>query len=207
MFTNLLNFCSNDLSSFYFDIRKDTIYCDNIKSKKRRATRTLLDILFNFLVRWLAPSLAFTCEEAWQSRGNISSIHLEEFLIADKKFKNEKIANKWQVIKDIRKVITGALEKKRENKTIGSSLEAQIDIFLSNDIKSKIENVDMAEVSITSSAKIITDQKNLSAFTIDEIKDIAVNVKKSSGSKCERCWKYESKINSKGICNRCDEAL
>ena len=83
MFTTLLNFCSNDLSSFYFDIRKDIIYCDSIKFKTRRSSRTLLNIIFNFLVRWFAPSISFTAEEAWKAMGNInSSIHLEDFFIA-----------------------------------------------------------------------------------------------------------------------------
>ena len=103
MFTTLLNFCSNDLSSFYFDIRKDTIYCDSFNSQKRRAARTLLDILFNYIVRWLAPFLVFTCEEAWKSKGNGLSIHLEEFLKTDIKFKNDVIAKKWAKVKDVRK--------------------------------------------------------------------------------------------------------
>ncbi|SVA36482.1 uncharacterized protein METZ01_LOCUS89336, partial [marine metagenome] len=113
MFTTLLNFCSSDLSSFYFDIRKDTIYCDSFNSKKRRAARTLLDILFNYIVRWLAPFLVFTCEEAWKSKGSGLSIHLEEFFKTDMKFKNDVIAKKWEKVKDVRKVITGALEVKR----------------------------------------------------------------------------------------------
>ena len=87
MFTTILNFCSNDLSAFYFDIRKDSIYCDSFHSKKRRSARTLLNLIYNFLVRWLAPSLSFTCEEAWQARGNLESIHLEDFMSTDANFK------------------------------------------------------------------------------------------------------------------------
>ena len=136
MFTTLLNFCSNDLSSFYFDIRKDAIYCDSFNSKKRRAARTLLDILFNYIVRWLAPFLVFTCEEVWKSKGNDSSIHLEEFFKTNIKFKNDVIAKKWKQVKDVRKVITGALEVKRADKTIGSSLESHVDIYLSKEINS-----------------------------------------------------------------------
>ena len=155
MFTTLLNFCSNELSSFYFDIRKDTIYCDKKDSIKRRSARTLLDILFNVLIRWLAPSLVFTCEEAWKSRGNKSSIHLEEFFNIDSNYKNIQIFQKWETVKNIRKVITGALEKKRADKIIGSSLEASIDIYVSSEILSKIQNIDFAEIAITSSASII----------------------------------------------------
>ena len=155
MFTTLLNFCSNELSSFYFDIRKDTFYCDKNNSIKRRSARTLLDILFNALIRWLAPSLVFTCEEAWKSRGNKSSIHLEEFFNINSKFKNIQVFQKWEMIKNIRKVITGALEKKREDKLIGSSLEASIDIYVSPKIFLKLQNIDFAEIAITSSATVI----------------------------------------------------
>ena len=207
MFTTLLNFCANDLSSFYFDIRKDTIYCDSIISKKRRAARTLLDILFNYLIRWLAPSLVFTCEEAWKSRGNTSSIHLEKFLIANSKFKNFSVAKKWGKIKDIRKVITGALEKKRADKIIGSSLEAHINVYLSKEMKSNIENIDIAEIAITSSATLMVYESLSPGFSIDEIKGIIVDVKKSNGSKCNRCWKFDNEINSDSLCNRCKDAI
>ena len=203
MFTTLLNFCSNDLSSFYFDIRKDTIYCDSFNSKKRRAARTLLDILFNYIVRWLAPFLVFTCEEAWKSKGNGLSIHLEEFFKTDIKFKNDVIAKKWEKVKDIRKVITGALEVKRADKTIGSSLESHVDIYLSKEINSIIENIDMAEIAITSSATIMTGDNHSSGFSIDDIKDVVVDVKKAEGTKCKRCWKFDSEINSSDICKRC----
>ena len=103
MFITLLNFCSNDLSSFYFDIRKDSIYCDSKKSLTRRSVRTLLDILFNKLIRWFAPILVFTCDEAWKARGNTSSIHLEDFEDIDQSFKNEKLKTKWQIIRENKK--------------------------------------------------------------------------------------------------------
>ncbi len=207
MFTTLLNFCSNDLSSFYFDIRKDTIYCDSFSSKKRRSARTLLNILFNYIVRWLAPFLVFTCEEAWKSKENASSIHLEEFYKTDIKYKNDVIAKKWEQIKVVRKVITGALEIKRADKTIGSSLESHVDIYLSKEIKSIIENIDMAEISITSSAALLVGNNPSSGFSIDDIKDIVVDVKKAKGLKCKRCWKYDNEINSSEICKRCSNVI
>ena len=203
MFTTLLNFCSNDLSSFYFDIRKDAIYCDSFNSKKRRAARTLLDILFNNIVRWLAPFLVFTCEEVWKSKGNDSSIHLEEFFKTNIKFKNDVIAKKWKQVKDVRKVITGALEVKRADKTIGSSLESHVDIYLSKEINSIIENIDMAEIAITSSSNIMIGDNHSSGFNLDDIKGVVVDVKKAKGIKCKRCWKFNSEINSSDICKRC----
>ena len=91
MFTTLLNFCSNDLSAFYFDIRKDVIYCDNKSSINRRSSRTLLNIIFNHLVRWFAPSISFTTEEAWKAMGNKSSIHLEDFIDCNTSYENDEI--------------------------------------------------------------------------------------------------------------------
>ena len=207
MFTTLLNFCSNDLSAFYFDIRKDTIYCDNIASIKRRAARTLLDLIFNHLVRWLAPTLVFTCEEAWKARGNFNSIHLEEFLSVNNKYKNYDIKNKWDIIKNIRKVITGALEKKRAEKYIGSSLEAHAKIYLSSQIIPNIKNVDFGEVAITSSFEILIYNENNNAFIMEDIKEVAVDIEKSSGKKCHRCWKFDHKLNLNNICNRCKDAI
>jgi isoleucyl-tRNA synthetase len=208
MFTTLLNFCSNELSSFYFDIRKDTIYCDKKNSIKRRSARTLLDILFNVLIRWLAPSLVFTCEEAWKARGNESSIHLEEFINIDSNFENIQVFQKWEIIKNIRKVITGALEKKRADKIIGSGLEASIDIYVSSNNFAKIQNIDFAEIAITSSASIIESSDFSLGFTIDEIEGISIDIKKASGSKCNRCWKILEEVTSSNeICHRCKDAI
>jgi len=207
MFTTLLNFCSNDLSSFYFDIRKDTIYCDSKNSKKRRSSRTLLNILFNYIVRWLAPSLAFTCEEAWKARGNESSIHLEDFLKCKNNYKNELIFEKWKVIKDIRKVITGALEKKREEKIIGSSLEAHVDIFLDKKYELLIDRVDMAEIAIVSSFSYKFGEDSSTGFSLEEIQNVKIEVTKAHGNKCERCWKYNSDSKVESICKRCLEAI
>ena len=209
MFTTLLNFCTNDLSSFYFDIRKDTIYCDKKDSIKRRSARTLLDILFNFLIKWLAPSLVFTCEEAWKSRGNQSSIHLEDFDIINEDFKNEKINNKWQIIKDVRKVITGAIEVKRSEKIIRSSLEASIDVYVNSKIFLNLKDFKLSEIAITSSVNILeTQDHHRDMFFIEEIKDIFVEVKKASGNKCARCWRILEEVkNNEEICLRCDDVI
>ncbi len=207
MFTTLLNFCSNELSSFYFDIRKDTIYCDKIDSIKRRSSRTLLDIIFNYMIRWLSPTLVFTCEEAWKSIGKSTSIHLEEFLKTNKDFKNEKIAKRWNRILDIRKVITGAMELKREDKTIGSSLEAHIDVYLTNEDKILLKDIDIAEIAITSSANIIFENQKDRGFSIKEIIGVKVDVMKAEGEKCQRCWKFEKNLSKNNICPRCEDVI
>jgi len=207
MFTTLLNFCSNDLSAFYFDIRKDAIYCDGKKSIERRSARTLLDIIFNYLVRWFAPSLSFTAEEAWKARDNQSSIHLEDFLTAPESYKNSKISDTWTILKQIRKVITGALEKKRAEKIIGSSLEAHIDIYLEKSILEKVKNYQMDEISITSSFSLHELNSNIEGFALEEVSNVKVSVSKTSGKKCQRCWKYKQELIHDEICNRCEDAI
>ena len=207
MFTTLLNFCSNDLSAFYFDIRKDCIYCDSINSSKRRSARTLLNLIFEHLIRWLAPSLSFTCEEAWKARGKKTSIHLEDFLSTKKEFKNEGISKKWNIIKNIRKVITGAIEKQRAEKIIGSSLEAHINIYVKEDIKNQIENISFDEIAITSSFEIFTLNNDISYFSIEEIEGVEVQVIKVEGHKCNRCWKFKKELINNDICQRCEDAI
>ncbi len=207
MFTTLLNFCSNDLSAFYFDIRKDSIYCDSEKSEKRRSARSLLDIIFNFMVRWLAPFLSFTCEEAWKSRGNIESIHLQDFLSAKESYFNSDINDKWNLAKQIRKVVTGALEKKRIEKVIGSSLEAHIDIYVEDIHLDKLNNIDFKEIAITSSANLHAFKEGLDGFGLEDVKNVSVKVTKTHGDKCNRCWKYDTKLINGDICKRCNETI
>ena len=207
IFTTLLNFCSNDLSAFYFDIRKDTIYCDSFNSKKRRSSRTLLDIVYSHLIRWLAPSISFTCEEAWKARGNESSIHLEDFLQVESKYENDQINDKWNTVKNIRKVITGALEKKRAEKIIGSSLEAKIKIYLDKDIIKKVTDITFDEVCITSSYELLPYDNDISGFALEEVEGVCIKVEKIMGQKCNRCWKYKETLNNNEICDRCEEVV
>tara|TARA_Y100001970_G_C14255491_1_gene875051 strand:+ start:2537 stop:5317 length:2781 start_codon:yes stop_codon:yes gene_type:complete len=207
MFTTLLNFCSNDLSAFYFDIRKDIIYCDGKSSKNRRSARSLLDIIFNYLVRWLAPSLSFTTEEAWKSKGNNTSIHLEDFLSTPDHYENKSIGLIWTKIKQIRKVITGALEIKRAEKLIGSSLEAHIDLYLEKSLIEKIKHYSIDEISIVSSFNIYELSDNIDGFSVEDVPNVKVVVTKTKGSKCQRCWKYREILINNEICDRCADAL
>ena len=167
----------------------------------------LLDILFNFLIRWLAPSLVFTCEEAWQARGNNSSIHLEDFLKAGNDYKNNNLSKKWQLIKNIRKVITGALEKKRAEKFIGSSLEAHADIYLDKKLINELKSIDFSEIAIISSFNIKDKKEFSNGFNLEDIEGVSVIISNAHGKKCERCWKFKENINSNGICTRCEEAI
>ena len=207
MFTTLLNFCSNDLSAFYFDIRKDVIYCDNLKSHTRRSSRTLLNIVFNYLVRWFAPSISFTSEEAWKAMGNKNSIHLEDFLSSKNTYENNDISEKWLLVKNIRKVATGAIEKIREEKIIRSSLEAHLDIYVNQEIFTKIKDVSFNEITITSSTKLKLTDEASSGFEIEDFPNIKVKASKVGGYKCQRCWKYEEQLINEEICKRCHDAI
>ena len=207
MFTTLLNFCSSDLSAFYFDIRKDTIYCDSKESVQRRSTRTLLNIIFNHLVRWFAPSISFTSEEAWKAMGNKESIHLQDFLQCKNEYEDNQLNEKWNLIKNIRKVATGAIEKIREEKTIRSSLEAHIDIFVSAESYKKLEKVMFDEITITSSFSLYVIDEKSNGFSIEDISDVIVKASKVNGEKCQRCWKYEAKLINDEVCNRCNTVI
>ena len=207
MFKTLLNFCSNDLSAFYFDIRKDCIYCDTFNNNKRQSARTVLNILFENLVRWFAPSLAFTCEEAWSARGYKNSIHLEDFLEINDDYKNNELEKKWNLIKDVRKVITGALEIKRAEKFIGSSLQAHANIFVTKDQYNKLEKIDLAEICIISSFTLLSNEKKSEFFSLETIKDISVEINIAEGEKCERCWKMSKIISEEKLCSRCKEII
>ena len=182
LYKELLNFCTVDLSAFYFDIRKDTLYCDPINSKKRKSSLILLNIILDILLRWFAPILSFTTEEIYQlvKRKN-KSIHLEKFLDLPKSFKNDVIYKKWLELIKIRDICNISIEEKRANKEIGSSLEADLDVKLNNKFKQIVESVDFSELCITSKAEIDFDEKT----------EVSVTTKKALGKKCKVCWKIK----------------
>ena len=180
LYKELLNFCTVDLSAFYFDIRKDTLYCDPKKSDKRKSCIILLNIILNTLTKWFAPILSFTTEEIYQlvNKRN-KSIHLEKFLDLPKNFNNETLNKKWLELIDIRNKCNISIEEKRAKKEIGSSLEAEININLNNKLKSLTEKIDFAELCITSKATV--DYKDTD--------EVSIITKKAPGKKCPVCWK------------------
>ena len=180
LYKELLNFCTVDLSAFYFDIRKDTLYCDLKDSFKRKSTLFLLNIILNSLLKWFAPILSFTTEEIYQLiLKNNKSIHLEKFLKFPKRFENIELNEKWVEYIKIRDLCNVSIEEKRAAKEIGSSLEASLVIELDKKSLELIKGTDLAELCITSSV------------TIKESKDqnIQVETKKAEGNKCPVCWK------------------
>ncbi|MES2906447.1 MAG: isoleucine--tRNA ligase [Pseudomonadota bacterium] len=196
---SLLNqFMITDLSAFYFDIRKDALYCDAISSDRRKAALTVVEILFSFSARYLAPILSFTAEEAWLARSpDHASVHLQPFPEAMAEWKNNVLHGKWETVRQIRKVITGALEIERVNKVIGSSLEAAPDIYLHDKATAAlVKDIDFAEVGITSGAKLIQGEAPAPAFTLGDVHGVAVVFKKAEGTKCARSWRVTNDIGA-----------
>lgn len=190
----LHHFCASDLSAFYFDIRKDRLYCDRPDLFERRATRTVMAILLEHLCAWFAPVLSFTAEEAWAARPTciapgIDSVHLTNFPDVPSAWTDPGLAQQWSRVRDIRRVITGALEPKRADKTIGSSLEAAPVLYLSADEAKQFNSLDWAEIAITSSAVVVTTQPPADAFTLADVAGAAVVFNLATGKKCARCWK------------------
>ena len=187
----LLNFCALDLSSFYFDIRKDTLYCDSINSKKRNDCVSILNIILETLLKWFAPILVFTTDEIYSLISKKDeSIHELSFVDVPKEWENEELCKKWEKLFKVKQEANIAIEEKRANKEIGSSLEAEIKITTSKEIYDLFEDLDLNEYFITSKAeKILSNEQN----------ELKIEVKKTSGSKCPRCWKI---LNSS--CNRCE---
>ena len=191
LYKELLNFCTVELSAFYFDIRKDTLYCDPKNSDKRKSTLLLLNIILDSLLTWFAPILAFTTEEIYQliNKKN-KSIHLEKFLKFPENFENLKLDKKWKELIKIRDHCNLSIEEKRANKLIGSSLEASLLVNLNNKYKEITKNIDLSELCITSSVKI----------NYDDNVDMDVETTKALGEKCPICWKI-----SKTPCTRHSE--
>jgi isoleucyl-tRNA synthetase len=192
VFHALLNFCVNDLSAFYFDIRKDALYCDPYDSLTRRSALTVLDILFGALTAWLAPMLAFTMEEAWLNRfpGEASSVHLRQFPTIPAAWRDEALAEKWRKVRAVRRVVTGALEIERKEGRIGSSLEAAPKVYVADrDLREALAGVDLAEISITSGAELMSGVGPEGAFRLDDVPGVAVVFARAQGTKCARSWK------------------
>jgi isoleucyl-tRNA synthetase len=214
MFTALHNFCAVDLSAFYFDIRKDRLYCDAPGDPARRAARTVLDRTFDCLVRWLAPIICYTAEEAWLTRhGDTpgSSIHLETFVDVPEAWLDPALGARWARLRDIRRVATGALELERGAKRIGSSLQATIDLYVPPAYVPELVGVDLAELCITSSGKVIATPPPAEAFTLPDLPGIGVVVRDAPGDKCERCWRVLPEVGSMrehaDLCRRCAEVV
>ncbi len=201
IYPDLHNFCSVDLSAFYFDVRKDAIYCDRPDSLRRRASRTVLDHLHRYLCKWLAPVLCFTAEEAWGARyGEATSVHLELFQTPPASWNDPTLAAKWEQIRGIRRRITVPIEEARKANELGSSLQAAVELPLMADEQTLLDEASWSEIAIVSSARIVPATA-----------DTLAKVTPAPGEKCVRCWRVLTEVGTQAahptLCLRCTDAV
>ena len=213
VFQVVFSFVNSDLSSFYFDIRKDTLYCESADGNLRRSAQTVLDVLHRHLSTWLAPILTFTAEEIWLARfpGEYSSVHLQDFPATPSNWLDEQLAKRWEKIRTVRRAVTAALETQRRDKVIGSSLDACPNIFLEDqDTYNILAAVDFADICITSAVRVSTETPPADTFSIPEVAGVYVRVGLADGRKCQRCWKILPDVGTSGtqnVCGRCNKVL
>ncbi|SNX69233.1 Isoleucyl-tRNA synthetase [Cereibacter ovatus] len=213
VFQKLFTFCTSDLSAFYFDIRKDALYCDGPASLRRRAARTVMDLVFHRLTTWLAPILVFTMEDVWLSRfpGADSSVHLLDIPETPADWRDEPLAAKWATIRQVRRAVTAALEVQRTAKVIGASLEAAPVVHVAEpEVLAALKSVNFAEICITSDLQLTGDPEPTEAFRLPEVPGVGVVFERAEGEKCERCWQYLPDVGSHahpGTCARCNQVL
>ena len=213
LYQALHTFCAVDLSAFYFDVRKDSLYCDAADSPRRRAVRTVLDQLFSCLTAWLAPFICFTAEEAWLARGDGAeeSVHLRVFPDVPAAWRDEALAAKWAKVREVRRVVTGALELERADRRIGSSLQAAPVVYVDSERLAALEGIDLAEVAITSQATLEAGPPPDTAFRLTEVPGVGVVAGLAEGEKCQRCWRILPEVGQAArapdLCRRCDEVI
>ncbi|NTJ41456.1 isoleucine--tRNA ligase [Agrobacterium larrymoorei] len=195
---SLIDFANVELSAFYFDIRKDALYCDAPSSLKRRAALSVIAKLFDCLVTWLAPMLPFTTEEAWLSRfPDAESVHLVQFPEIPAEWKNDALEAKWEKIRKVRTVVTGALEVERREKRIGSSLEAAPVVHVADaELMAALEGQDFAEICITSDISVVAGEGQADDFRLPEVQKVTVEQKLAAGQKCARSWRITTDVGS-----------
>jgi len=212
LYVHLYNFCTNDLSAFYFDIRKDSLYCDRQDSIVRRSARTVLDQLFHCLTTWLAPVICFTAEEAWLARnpGEDQSVHLQVFPDVPANWQDDALAEKWAKVRRLRRVVTGALEVERREKRIGSSLQAAPTVYADAETIAAGAGLDLAEICITSGLSLQEGEGPADAYRVEEVGGIAAVPAPAEGGKCQRCWKVLPEVavdDEDAVCDRCADAV
>jgi len=208
--STLFNFCTNDLSAFYFDIRKDALYCDARGSVRRRSTRTVTDEIFRRIVTWFAPILCFTMEEAWTTRfGMDQSVHLNDFFPVPAAWADADLVRKWTRIRELRRVVTGVLEVARASKDIGSSLEAAPVLYVTDPAdKALFDSVSLSEIAITSGARVEVAAALDDFYAVTGIAGAGSKFVAATGEKCARCWMVLEEVKAPThLCKRCTDAV
>ena len=211
-----MNFATNDLSAFYFDIRKDALYCDAPSSMRRKAALRTVSHIFDCLTAWLAPMLVFTAEESWLARqeqkggdgkggdekggggkASFSSVHLRQFPEVPSSWRDDSLGEKWQKVRQVRKVVTGALEEARREIGLGSSLEAHPIVHVTDDsLAEALEGLDFAEICITSAIDVLQTAPPAQdgTFALPEVADVSVISRRAEGGKCARSWRISPEV-------------
>ncbi|MCB1503732.1 MAG: isoleucine--tRNA ligase [Hyphomicrobiaceae bacterium] len=196
----LSQFMNTELSAFYFDIRKDALYCDAPSSLRRKASLAVIDEILRATTLWLAPILSFTAEEVWLARhadNDEESVHFHEFPMIPREWRNEAIAARWEKLKKVRRVVTGALEIERAAKRIGSSLEAAPVVYITDSaLAAAVKDIDLAEIAITSAIKVVAEAPPTGAFTLPDVPGVGVVPVRAEGRKCARSWRITSDVGS-----------
>jgi isoleucyl-tRNA synthetase len=204
------DFCSNDLSSLFFDVRRDLLYCDPPQRLRRRAARTVMDAAFERLTIWLAPILAFTCEEAWATRfPDAGPNALRVIPPTPTEWRNEAEAERWAMVEKVTRVVTGAIEVERREKRMGSALEAAPRVYIADpELAAAFRALDPAEVFRTSAATIVAGEGPAGAFRLDEVPGVVAEALPADGQKCARCWRVLPEVKAPTfLCERCEEAV
>ncbi|HKY95376.1 MAG TPA: isoleucine--tRNA ligase [Kiloniellales bacterium] len=205
----LHDFCAGELSAFYFDVRKDSLYCDRPDDPRRRACRTVLDQVFDCLTAWLAPILCFTAEEAWLASGRAprESVHLRTYPELSKAWIDPELDARWDRLKAVRRVVTGALELARADKRIGASLQAAPRVWIADpDLLALAQQQDFAEIAITSAVELVAGEGPAEAFRLSDVAGVAVEAVLAEGGKCQRCWRVLPEVEDE-LCHRCTAAV
>jgi len=208
----LHSFCATDLSAFYFDVRKDALYCARPDDPVRRAARTVLDQLHRCLCIWLAPVLCFTAEEAWCARfGEDDSVHLQLFPSLPANWADPALAARWERVREIRRVITGALERARAEGLIRASLQARAVVHLDHAAQQMLTAADWADLAIVSAVDFSLAELPADAFQLAEVPGVAVRIEAAPGTKCARCWRVLPEVGRHAahpaLCLRCADAV
>ena len=205
----LSDFANNDLSAFFFDIRKDSLYCDAPGDPRRRACRTVLDILFHALVRWAAPILCFTAEEVWGTRfPDAGSIHLETWPAIDPAWADDDLRMRWEALRALRTRLTGQIEPLRRDKVLGSSLEAAVTALSYGAAEGALlRSVDFAEIAISAPVEVC-DGDPAAAAGLNSADLVTFEVRKTEHEKCGRCWRHLPEVAADGaLCARCADVV
>ena len=195
----LLNgFMTSDLSAFYFDVRKDTLYCDPPSSLARKSALTVIDRCFDCVVTWIAPILCFTAEEAWLTRHpDALSVHLETFPEVSAGWRDPALAERWARVRRVRRVVTGSLEIERNAKNIRSNLDAAPIVHVTDpELLAAVEGLNLADICITSDLTLRSDEGPADAYRWDDVPGVAVVFARAQGTKCARSWKISPDVGS-----------